>query len=1092
MAAEHNAGRPRGAPEAAARRPAAGGVISCRRMLRRLGIEPGEGWVFAWGTAMLFLLGWAEVSVKNVGEVLFLKRVAPELIPLAFLLSAVLLVATTYAVARFVPQRDHSSLLPLAFAVLGLALLPLWWLVRRDDTVGLWLLVTASKQIASVGLIVFLMTLGDLVHAGQAKRLYAPLMAGVTLGTALGSFASDPLADWLGREQLLIFTTGVLGAAALLALPVRARTTPRLEGHRRPLPRSSDASADRLGIQELWRRSVLFRLLAFTSLASGLVGPMLYYQFLYVADVATPGSEGESQLLAFLAWFRGWMAVGILAIQLGLATGLYRTIGLPLAAAISPLVYLLGFVGTSIQLSLVAGSAAKAGTQLVDNAVYDPALRILQNLFPESLRSRAVALVEGPLKRLGGALGNLVTLVAVNLGNTGWVGFVALPITAAWLAVAALLWRLYPSLLIQASSSRGTRGFDPVPVSELLDATTERAMRRYLASADLGICRVALDVCCEGRPKSVVAQLARAAHEAPAANRTLILERLDRLLEAWVGRPLTSRPAARSLAALLEGNPGIVVGLDRANVVQAYGRLTDGLHQGEVDCPVLEAATRDDEPAVRLAATAALARCRGEGGGDALDDAIAAALQGDDELSRHIAREELRAALIQNDDGPVRFEKRLVLLAGLLERPDACVAAAEALADVAARHGPAAAVVSDRVLAQRETKHAPVRASALRFAGHAGLLEQAQWLTDHLADTDRAVAGAAAEGLLALGPAATDVLLVELSYGRRSHREPILHLLRDLQVGRFTLRQLYARELDGMRNALVRLAALDPETASRLVRQRLDERTREGLVTLLLLLAAEEGRDELADAAERLRRTADPRQMAILVEALDSLLPPDVRRELRPFLDERSLRERGREAARALGVPLPTAAAAARSLLDDPDELTRLLARATAALPGGGVAAGEGLRDPSTVLEPVEIAAYLQKLPLFERLSTRHLLDIGKLVQEHRQPGSTYLFEEGEPGTSMYLIVDGRVRITKRGRLAAELGPGEFFGELALLDDDVTRTASAMCTTAVHLLRLERDDLVSLMEELPAIPIAIAQELSRRFRDVMDLWSEPD
>ena len=64
-------------------------------MLRKVGIEPGEGRIFAWGAACLLVLGWADVSVKNLSEAYFNKRVGPEHFPIAFLISTALLVPTT-------------------------------------------------------------------------------------------------------------------------------------------------------------------------------------------------------------------------------------------------------------------------------------------------------------------------------------------------------------------------------------------------------------------------------------------------------------------------------------------------------------------------------------------------------------------------------------------------------------------------------------------------------------------------------------------------------------------------------------------------------------------------------------------------------------------------------------------------------------------------------------------------------------------------------------------------------------------------------------------------------------------------------------
>jgi hypothetical protein len=181
-------------------------------MLRKLGIEPGEGWVFAWGAAALFLLGWADVSVKNVAETFFLKRVGVELLPLVFLVSSVLLVGTTYMVGRIASQRDRLQLLWRVFLGLAVGLIPLWVLVIEDVKSAFVLLVIASKQLQSISLLAFWVALSDLLNGRQSKRLFAPLMASVTLGTILGSFASEPISRAIGIAGLLPLSAAALAA----------------------------------------------------------------------------------------------------------------------------------------------------------------------------------------------------------------------------------------------------------------------------------------------------------------------------------------------------------------------------------------------------------------------------------------------------------------------------------------------------------------------------------------------------------------------------------------------------------------------------------------------------------------------------------------------------------------------------------------------------------------------------------------------------------------------------------------------------------------------------------------------------------------
>jgi hypothetical protein len=249
-------------------------------MWRKLGIEPGEGRLFAWGTAVLALAGWADASLRNVAETLFLKRVGVDLLPVVFLVNAVLLVGSTAWVGGLIARGDRLRLLPRMLVALALLLLPLAWLAQGGVETGLHGLLIASKQLPTISLLVFWSAMGDLLHARQAKRLFAPLVGGFTLGGIAGSFASEPLGRWLGVAGLIPCAAAALLLAAAAALPLASLRPLRL--HRRTAPAAPEPPEE-IRLRDLWRTSRLFRLLAISALCTGLLGPMLYYQFSYIA-----------------------------------------------------------------------------------------------------------------------------------------------------------------------------------------------------------------------------------------------------------------------------------------------------------------------------------------------------------------------------------------------------------------------------------------------------------------------------------------------------------------------------------------------------------------------------------------------------------------------------------------------------------------------------------------------------------------------------------------------------------------------------------------------------------------------------------------
>ena len=111
-------------------------------------------------------------------------------------------------------------------------------------------------------------------------------------------------------------------------------------------------------------------------------------------------------------------------------------------------------------------------------------MRILFNLFPERERSRATGLLEGPVKRAGGAIGNILSLAAIHFASAIAVGYVAIPIALTWLVTSLSLWRRYPALLLRAST--GARGYgDDLDISEMIDPNTVRVLSTHLAGAPI-------------------------------------------------------------------------------------------------------------------------------------------------------------------------------------------------------------------------------------------------------------------------------------------------------------------------------------------------------------------------------------------------------------------------------------------------------------------------------------------------------------------------------------------------------------------------------------------------------------------------------
>ena len=101
---------------------------------------------------------------------------------------------------------------------------------------------------------------------------------------------------------------------------------------------------------------------------------------------------------------------------------------------------------------------------------------------------------------------------------------------------------------------------------------------------------------------------------------------------------------------------------------------------------------------------------------------------------------------------------------------------------------------------------------------------------------------------------------------------------------------------------------------------------------------------------------------------------------------------------------------------------------------------------------------------------------------ELRAAGGQVLALEGDPGAGMFVLCEGNVEVELRsGRL--ELGPGDFFGELALLVDDGARVARVRATTPVRCVSIPRDDFIALVETEPSFALHMLRELARRLAE---------
>jgi CRP-like cAMP-binding protein len=123
----------------------------------------------------------------------------------------------------------------------------------------------------------------------------------------------------------------------------------------------------------------------------------------------------------------------------------------------------------------------------------------------------------------------------------------------------------------------------------------------------------------------------------------------------------------------------------------------------------------------------------------------------------------------------------------------------------------------------------------------------------------------------------------------------------------------------------------------------------------------------------------------------------------------------------------------------------------------------------------------LEEVALLAGCSRRQLRAIARISEVVEVPLDTVLARRGQPGEEFFLILDGSARVDVSPRKRARLGPGQYFGEMSLLDGG-PRSASVVAATPLRLLVIHRRDFSTLLREAPELTQNILATLSRRVR----------
>jgi len=134
----------------------------------------------------------------------------------------------------------------------------------------------------------------------------------------------------------------------------------------------------------------------------------------------------------------------------------------------------------------------------------------------------------------------------------------------------------------------------------------------------------------------------------------------------------------------------------------------------------------------------------------------------------------------------------------------------------------------------------------------------------------------------------------------------------------------------------------------------------------------------------------------------------------------------------------------------------------------------------------LSVTDILRKVPLFRQLAPSDLDRVSEISRERAYPRNSVILFEDDPGDALYVVAQGQVKVVLIGEDGREvilsvLGEGEFFGEMALIDDE-PRSAHVIAMEDSTLLVIRREDFQGQLQQTPGIALALLRELSRRLR----------
>lgn len=422
-----------------------------------LKVRPGEWRLLGRLAASFFLLFTCLIYGRSIRTALFLKTFGIDYLPEMYLVTYVVLAAASTLYSATVEEFDKKRML----AVTSVLFSVLYFISRPLITFPAYVVfIFVAVEISSILSIIQFWTLADDMYTvREKKRLFPPIMLlGLGFAAAAG-IAMKLVVDLMGAENIFI----LLGVLMFVNYRVIGRVEISGNAKRGSADDPQDVARDSPTLLSRYSKQLMEGfsfiaknnyMLAFTAMTAAiyLVNGVIEYEF---ANAAASSFTSLDELTRYFGLVQGAATFLAFLAQMFFTSRVIEALGIPVAVSIYPAAILVALSAMTAKFTLATGTAAKATNDFFLYSIHDTVSSVLLNPIPERLRGKARIFIQGIVRPAAAIVSSLFLIFATRAFSTSTICLFAIGLALLWFIASRVLGRCYLNVLVENLRSEG-------------------------------------------------------------------------------------------------------------------------------------------------------------------------------------------------------------------------------------------------------------------------------------------------------------------------------------------------------------------------------------------------------------------------------------------------------------------------------------------------------------------------------------------------------------------------------------------------------------------------------------------------------------